>query len=77
MGFISQTSGKVAISAAKYVWITHSGLCNLDHWSGDTAIEVCNYLSFKAQNLKATLSESYALEVWIASELALQHVCLR
>ena len=39
MGFIRQrnllcqTSGKVAISAAKYVWITHSGLCNLDHWS--------------------------------------------
>ena len=39
MGFIRQrnvlceTLGKVAISAAKYVWITHSGLCNLDHWS--------------------------------------------
>ena len=44
MGFISQTSGKVAISAAKYVWITHSGLCNLDHWSGDTAIEVCEII---------------------------------
>ena len=44
MGFISQTSGKVAISAAKYVWITHSGLCNLDHLSGDTAIEVCEII---------------------------------
>ena len=39
MGFIRQrnalceTLGKVAISAAKYVPITHSGLCNLDHWS--------------------------------------------
>ena len=39
MGFIRQriilceTLGKVAISAAKYVRITHSGLCNLDHWS--------------------------------------------
>ena len=44
MGFISQTSGKVAISAAKYVWITNSGLCILDHWSGDTAIEVCEII---------------------------------
>ena len=36
MGFIRQRNilcgalGKVAISAAKY---SHSGLCNLDHWS--------------------------------------------
>ena len=43
-GILCQTSGKVAISAAKYVWITHSGLCNLDHWSGDTAIEVCEII---------------------------------
>ena len=43
-GILCQTSGKVAISAAKYVWITHSGLCNSDHWSGDTAIEVCEII---------------------------------
>ena len=41
---LCQASGKVAISAAKYVWIAHSGLCNLDHWSGDTAIEVCEII---------------------------------
>ena len=43
-GILCQTSGKVAISASKYVWITHSGLCNLDHWSGLTAIEVCEII---------------------------------